>query len=51
MVRHNRSDLIVVDRKTTVAKFVDVAIPCTHNLEQTIQDKATKYRMLNLPGL
>ena len=42
-VRHNRPDLIVVDRKNTVAKFVDVAIPCTHNLEQTTQDMATKY--------
>jgi len=46
-VRHNRPDLVLVDRKASIARFIAVAIPCTLNLEQTTKEKVTKYIVLS----
>ena len=40
---HNRPDIIVLDKQEKTAQLIDVAIPGTHNVKSTYEEKKRKY--------
>jgi hypothetical protein len=47
-VDHNRPDIIVIDRQKKTASIIDIAIPLTHNIQPTENEKVSKYEDLAL---
>ena len=46
MVRHNRPDIILVEKKTKKAIIIDIAVPNDSNIRSTIEEKKEKYSEL-----
>ena len=42
-VHHNRPDITVVDKRRREAKFIDIAVVNTSNVQKTLKDKYEKY--------
>ncbi|KAL1454809.1 hypothetical protein WDU94_008943 [Cyamophila willieti] len=45
-IAHNRPDIIVIDKRNKSATIIDIAIPLTHNINKTEQEKINKYQDL-----
>ena len=42
-IHYNRPDITVVDKINHSAMLIDIAVPNTHNIQNTIAEKFTKY--------
>lgn len=42
-IHHNRPDIIMVKKEEKSAYIIDIAIPNTHNIQTTYEEKITKY--------
>lgn len=42
-IHYNRPDITIVDKINKTAHLIDIAIPNSHNLQSTINEKLTKY--------
>lgn len=45
-IDHNRPDIILIDKKEKTANIIDIAIPASHNVIKTEQEKQRKYEEL-----
>ena len=45
-IHHNRPDITLVDKNSKTTYLVDIAVPNTYNLQNTIAEKFAKYTEL-----
>lgn len=43
---HNRPDILLHDKKESIVYLIDIAVPNTHNMQTTINEKVRKYTEL-----
>ena len=48
VIVHNRPDIISINKITKTAFLIDIAIPSSHNLEKSHQEKISKYLELSV---
>jgi hypothetical protein len=47
-IKHNRSDIIILNKQQKQAYLLDIAVPNSHNITQTYNTKINKYLELSL---
>jgi hypothetical protein len=45
-IKHNRPDIIILNKQQKQAYFLDIAVPNSHNITQTYNTKINKYLAL-----
>ena len=46
--RHNRPDILIIDKKSRKGTLIDVAIPVDRNINVKVAEKITKYKDLQI---
>lgn len=47
-VDHNRPDILVIEKQNKIAYIIDIAVPLSHNILKTEQEKTRKYQNLSI---
>jgi hypothetical protein len=50
-IKHNRPDIIILNKQQKQAYLLDIAVPNSHNITQTYNTKINKYLELSVPIL
>ena len=46
IIKHNRPDIVLIVKKTKMVKFIDIAHPLDHNVNEKYAEKLNKYKEL-----